>query len=470
VTASKKGGRQEAPYNFEPAYERGVVYLACTVPRFMAHVAHELRPELLGLSECKLALEAAQTIYRERGQSPTSATVVLQEVAHKRDEGKITQEQVRTVAGFFDTYDDRPLPRAEEFEAGAIKVVKARLRFAIAQAGVDEHGAEEWDKVELLRAREKMLGKGQGGIGIIGTVANVTAALKRFRETPKFPLGIDPLDAVLGNVPRGTLTCFMAGPGGAKSMTMSHITGQLSLQSQLAVYATLELPSEQVAARIMANQTGYTIDEVISGRAAEAIDTMMRTTGWVPPVIQYFDPHVTTPAILDQWVDDIEQQLGRAVDALVVDYADKLTAKGKPDEKGMYQEMRIVYEEVRGIADRRKCLGITASQSKARDEKKSKVIDMEHTADSIHKARIVDQFITLNFDDDSKEMTFFIAKSRYSEGRKKAGPAPTNFACGQVAPIARESQPSLITHVLPTGYTPLVAPWEEDESGNGKLL
>jgi KaiC/GvpD/RAD55 family RecA-like ATPase len=430
----------------------------------MAHVAHELRPELLSQPECKLALEAAQTIFRETGQSTTSATPVLQEVASKRDEGKITQEQVKTVLDLFEFYDDRPLPKAEEYERGALKVVKARLRFAIAQAGIDEHGAEEWDKVEQLRSREQHLGKKQAGIGIVATPANVIAALKRFRELPRTPFGIEALDSAFGQgVPRGTLTCFMAGPGGAKSMTMSHITGQLSLEDQFVLYATLELPSEQVSARVAANQSGFTIDELTSGASDDEFNLRMSMLAHVPPVIQYFDPHVTTCAILRQWVDAAQQARGRPVDVLVVDYADKLTATGKPDEKGMYHEMRIVYEQLRAICDDLKIMGVTASQSKSRDEKKSKVIDLEHTADSIHKARIVDQFVTLNMDDTTREMTFFLAKNRYGEGRKKAGPVPTNFACGQVSPVSRGVPPSLITHVLPTQNTPIVSPWEDED-------
>jgi KaiC/GvpD/RAD55 family RecA-like ATPase len=476
VSAGKKGGRQEAPYNFEPAYERGITYLACTVPRFMARVGHELRPELLSLPECRLALEAAQSIFRERGQSPTNYAVVLQAVAAKRDDGKISQEQVRSVAGFFDTYDDKPLPLADEFEAGALKVVKARLRFAIAQAGVDEHNSEEWTKTKELQAREARLGKGQEGIGIIATPANAFAAMRRFRELQRVPFGIDILDESFGlGVPRGTLTCFMAGPGGSKSMTMSHITGQLSLRGMQACYATLELPSEQVLARVLANQTGVTIDEVAGGLCDE--DVKARLGPNVPPIIQFFEPHITTVAIIEQWVADIEAQTGKPIDVLIVDYADKLSVNGKPDEKGQYQEMRIVYEQLRGVCDRRKIMGVTASQSKARDEKKSKVIDLEHTADSIHKARIVDQFITLNLDDSTKDMTFFLAKNRYGEGRKLVGPVPTSFACGQVAPVARAVPPSIITHIAPTQNTPLVAPWLSKavagaggpEGGNGEL-
>jgi len=452
----KGGGRENAPYNFEPSFERGVVYLASTSPKFMARVAHELRPDLLGLPECQLALEAAQAIARERGRGPSHYAAVLQEVAAKREAGKIDQEQVRAVAGFFDTFDGQPLPNAEDFEAGALKVVKARLRFAIAQATVAEHGKDDWEQVKELQAREESLGKGEADIGIVATAEGAIEALRAFRALKRMPFGIAELDQGFGTgVPRGTLTCFMAAAGGAKSMTMSHITAQRSLTGDLVAYASLELPAELVIPRIIACQTGFTIDEVTDGSVdAQLAAALAAYPNRRPPVVQLFETS-TTCAELDAWVKNIELREGRPIDVLVVDYADKLSATGKPDERGMYHEMRIVYEQLRGICDKRKIMGITASQSKSRDEKKAKIIDLEHTADSIHKARIVDQFITLNYDDTTGDMTFFLAKNRYGAGRKSLGPVPTNYACGQVAPVERAAPP---VQPPPPPPTPLKQP------------
>lgn len=457
MAPQKKTGRQDAPYNLPKEFERAVAFLACTVPRFLARTAHECRPELLKQPECRLALESAQTILRERGAGPSSSAVVIAHVASRREAGKLTEEDVRSVAGLFDAYDDvdRP-PDAEEVEAELVAVLRKRLRFAAAQAAVDEHGAEDWEQLRSIMQREESLGKGEAGIGIVGTPEAGLAAISRVRGMPKCEFGVAGLDESLnGGVPWGTLTCFMAGPGGAKSMTLSHIASQLSMRNLQVAYATLELPTEQVLSRIYACQTGFTIDEVYSGADDKAVDMRLRAYKPTPVVVQDFAPHVTTVEMLIEWEREIERRLGRRVDVLVVDYADKLTSTGKVDEKGMYQEMRVVYEKMRVHVQAERKLGLTASQSRGRDEKKGKVIDLEHTADSMHKARVVDQFITLNLDDETREMTFWLAKIRYGEGRKKAGPVPTNFACGQVAPIDRRPLP-LITHHLPASHTPLV--------------
>lgn len=455
----KKTGRQDAPYNMPAPFERAVAFLACTNPRFLARTAHEARPELLALPECRLALDAAQAILRERGAGPSTASVVIAHCAARREAGKVTEEEVRAVAGLFDIYDEeeRP-PEMVEVEAELVALLRKRLRFAAAQAAVDEHGEDDWEQLQDLMRREDSLGKGESGIGIVGTPEAGLAAIRRVRGMPKCEFGISGLDEVLCGVPWGTLTCFMAAAGGAKSMTLSHIAGQLALKDLQVAYATLELPTEQVLARIYANQTGFTIDEVYGGLIDDAVEQRLRAFGAIPVVVQDFAPHVTTAEMIVEWAWEIQRRQGRRVDVLIVDYADKLTASGKADEKGMYQEMRIVYEKLRVHCQAEKILGLTASQSRGRDEKKGKMIDLEHTADSMHKARIVDQFITLNLDDESKEMTYWLAKVRYGEGRKKAGPVPTNFACGQVAPIDRRPAQQLSHRHPPSSLSPIVSP------------
>lgn len=436
---AKKGGVQDQPYNFPEPQERAIAFFASTDPRFMMRAAHELRSDLMHLPECRHAVESAQTIFREMGRGPQHPTEVIAHVAGRRDDGKLTQEQLHAVMGLFDLYDGAQAPDPMATEEHLVKVLKKRLRHAIAQAAVAEYNEEGWEQLHEMLRREEALGAGEGGGGVLMTSTAVLEAMKRLRNLERIPFGIDVLDEVLNHgVPAGTLTCFMAGPGGAKSMSLSHTTARLACRGKFCLYATLELPTEQVMARIVANITGLSIDEIVEGTADEDLERRLAFYEHVTPLVQDFTPHATTPAVLTRWVEDTEQKHGRKVDALVIDYADKLTASGKPDDKGTYQEMRLVYENTRIYCQQRKILGLTASQSRARDEKKAGVIDLEHTADSMHKARVVDQFITLNFDDETREMTFFTAKSRYSEGRKKAGPVPTDFARGQVCPVARE--------------------------------
>lgn len=442
--AKRQGGKQAQPYGWAEAFEKAVAFLACTEPRFFLRTAHEVQPDLLQVPEAKLAVDAAQAVHRRTGRPPAAPAVVIQEVASRREDGKVTHEEVRAVAGLFDAFDEKR-PEVEEIEPAVVDALRRRIRHAIAQAAIDEHNEEEWRGLHDLLRREERLGRAEEGAGVIMTPGAVRQALEGLRKIRRVPLGIDCLDeGLLGGVPNGTLTCFMAGPGGGKSMALSHCTATQSIGGRLVAYATLEVPVPYVISRVLGCQAGLTINEILAEERAlgEAL-AALAGTAYVPPAVQDFAPHVTTVETLTEWVKEVEDAAGRKVDTLVVDYADKLTASGKVDEKGMYQEMRVVFEKLRVWCDSNGVLGLTASQSRARDEKKSKKIDLEHVADSMHKARIVDQFITLNYDDDTAEMTFFLAKNRYGEGRKSIGPVPTNYSVGQVAPVARAVRPPM---------------------------
>jgi hypothetical protein len=55
----------------------------------------------------------------------------------------------------------------------------------------------------------------------------------------------------------------------------------------------------------------------------------------------------------------------------------------------------------------------------------------------------LDLLISVNYDDETQENSFFFAKNRHGEGRRTVGPLPTNYALGQVAPVERNRLPTV---------------------------
>jgi hypothetical protein len=156
---AKKGGVENQPYCFHPDLEKPIVYFACTDPGFMERTAHELRADLLHLPECRLAMESAQTIRRESGEAPTSAAQIIGHVSGRRDDGKVTHEEVTAVCGLFDLYDGKAVPDPAGVEQNLRKTLRKRLRHAIAQAAVAEFNNDEgWEQLDELRRREQALG------------------------------------------------------------------------------------------------------------------------------------------------------------------------------------------------------------------------------------------------------------------------------------------------------------------------
>jgi KaiC/GvpD/RAD55 family RecA-like ATPase len=247
------------------------------------------------------------------------------------------------------------------------------------------------------------------------------------------------LDAFLsGGCPRGALMVWIAGTGGGKSMAMSHSASHSISQGMNVAYATLELPEAVVAARVKANLTGLPINSILDGKTNKARE-MLESMKLGAFTVKEFTPHATALEDVNDWVKQIEDDTGTALDKLVVDYADKLISPGK--DKSEYTEMRRVYEGLRVGAVDKKYVCETGCQSRGREEKKAKKIDLEHTSDSMHKVRVADIVVTENYNEDDNEMGFFVAKHRTGQSRRMIGPLPVDYACGRIAPVNRGPLP-----------------------------
>jgi hypothetical protein len=131
--------------------------------------------------------------------------------------------------------------------------------------------------------------------------------------------------------------------------------------------------------------------------------------------------------------------MGRTLDMLIVDYGDKLVSAHKnKDDKNSYTSARDVFEGLRVYAVEKKLFCWTASQANRQKDRK-KTLDLNDTADSMHKVRVADLVITINLRNEATEIVFYVAKNRTGKSRGEAGPLPVDFATGRIAPIAHEA-------------------------------
>ena len=431
-----KIGETVKPYNLDPRFEAAVVTLACSKPRFYGRVGHALESEALASDASKLAVRAAQDIARTNGSGPQSALLVVQRCRRWMVDGKVTLEQVRAVADLFDDAEDRGLPNEDAVIAELAPVLAQRIRDVAVRAAIDSFGkGGDLAKVVELETKATRIGIADTSIGTIlgaGSFEEM-AALQRIE---RLPLGIAEVDAEIGGADRGGLAFFLGGPGDGKSMGLSHVSGYALLQGLHVACATLELPRAVQFARVKANLTGLSIDEVLTTRAEEArhrLEQMSHRLGRY--VVQSFPAKVATVEDITSWVTLVEQQADRPVDVLVVDYADKLAAPAKRgDRDNDYKAAGYVYETLRLYAENTGKFLWTASQATRQKDKKKK-LDLSDSADSMEKVRVADLVITLNVSPDANEMSFFIAKNRTGKGRITIGPLPCDFAYGQIAPV-----------------------------------
>lgn len=422
-------------YYLDPTFERFVVYYACSSPSFYGRIGHALDPDALVDDSAKLAVQAAQAIFAENGKGSSAPFIVVQRIRRWTREGRTTIDQVHAVNALFEAVEDGSvLPTEGSIAEELAPILKRRIQRTAVDAAIEEYQA----KGDFSRVREAIQMADSIGLvdqspgtstfrGTGGVEAIEAAASMEYLST-----GIFELDTELdGGLARGQMGIVVGGPGDGKSMFLSHVCAAGVRAGLCAAYATLELPDRIVHARLMANVSGLPINEVLgNARNAHVICARIGLKGH--EVVKFFTPQATTVEDIRKWMEDAAKAMGRPVDLLVVDYADKLISLRKDDSS--YTAMRDVYEGLRLFAVERNMWCWTASQSKAKGKDKGSKHnrDVESLADSMHKGRVADLVVTLNVNDDGNEVTMFVAKNRTGKSRFAIGPLPTDFALGRM--------------------------------------
>lgn len=434
--------KRNNPYNLDPRVERHVVTLCCSRMTFYGRIGTNLDPELLRDESAQHALRAAHSIAHDLGHGPKNPLLVLQRLRRLMDDGRITLEAIRKVADMFDTCEDEGLLDEESLASELTPMLQQRLRDDAVQAAIESFG-RKGDLSRAMALEEKAMRVGQVDTSV-GTILgpesfNEIVALK---DLERLSTNILELDSVLdGGLQAGGLGVCVGGSGDGKSMFLTHQAGGSVVAGLHVAYATLELPRPMVMARIKANMTGVPINTLLSGdvvKAQRRLDSMGDRLGRL--VVQEFTPYVSTVEDIIEWVDRVEQQSGRKIDLLAVDYGDKIGVKAKKGDQqsSEYTSGRVVFEGLRVYAHAQKKFCWTASQASRQKDRKRK-LDLNDVADSMHKIRVADLVITFNLEDmndgESPMLTIRVAKHRTGRSRVEVGPLVTMYELGRVCPV-----------------------------------
>ena len=438
--------RSDQPYGLDPKFERAVAGCCATSQSFMTRVGFAVDPALMVDTSAKLVVGAVQEIHKETGRGPNSTSQVLQRLRRGVEAGKVKVSEVAAVsdmlAEFVTGTAEGGTPSVDAVITELAPVLKKHARLGIANLSIRLATEEGMDELRTSIRFLDSIGVAEVAGHAINSAARGWEALKQLKGMTRWPTGIKAVDDYLkGGPPRGTLTTFMAGTGGGKSMVLSHILASCMERDLFAAYATLEIPSVHVLARALACRFGLPIDDILEASPEAA--PLGRESG--PFAIMDFPAKATTVADIVAWVKGEEEAANRRVDVLIVDYADLLSSSVKSEKAGAntYQTQGTVYTDLRDFIRERNVCGYTASQSRGREEREGKKrLDIQHASDSSNKPRLVDQWITVNVNEETQEIDFFFAKNRYGEGRKSASPSPFNFALGRVGPWADQAVPS----------------------------
>lgn len=429
------------PYGLASSFEELVLFYAASNPRFWARVGHVVDAESLAHPLAKLVFDTVRVIAKDIGHGPDSSVITIQRLSRKVYEGKVTAAQLDQVNDLIDRVLDLPPPDVDAVVDELLPVVKRRLyHHAILAAHDDWQKGGDFSLVETIFEKAKRLGEQEL---IRGTKLGPQgfAEIETMKLQDRLPLGVLELDMQLANgLPNGQLGVWIGDSGGGKSIALVHQAAESTKRQLFTGFVTLELPTAVQLARLYANLTGVPTNSILDNPAdrAEAKRRMELLEPYIGICeIAEFPPHATSVKDLVEWIEQKEQEHGIAMQALVVDYADKLHDPRVRDND--YVAMRHVYEGLRrDIAVERKMWLWTGSQAR-RPDGKGKVIDLGHAADSMHKVRVADLVLTLNPKPDEEGMLdVFVAKNRMGKSRFTVGPLMTDFERGRLVPATRE--------------------------------
>ncbi len=432
------------PYPFTEDMERALVTLLAQKPKLFGKLGALLDPKGFTDPVAKLGLEAVRAVAHDHGRGPDKALLVIQRLRRWMGEGKLDQDTLNGVSDMFDACEDAGLPSEESVIAEVAPILQRRAqRDAIESALSDyqkrvdpAHAFELLEKAARIGETEETTGTLLGNQSF--------AAMDRLKQVDRLPFGIMEVDDALGGgALRGTETVYIANTGGGKSQALIQNATAGALRGFLVGYVTLELPEQVIFARLKGNLTGVFVDDIMADpeKCRAELNRFLSNPLYGGIVVGQFTPKVTTVSDIRAWVDEQERKLGKRMDVLVCDYADRLGAgkgykkKGKEgDEENTYASALDVYEELRIWADETRRWVFTASQSQ-RSKDKGKKLGVDDVADSMHKVRVADYVITLNPRDENATLLWHIAKNRLGKSNQNIGPLPVQFETARIGPI-----------------------------------
>lgn len=417
--------------------------VACSQSRKVwGRIGKDLEPDCMPGDFAPRVFKAVSAITRDLGHGPDSSVLVVQRIRRWVEEGSTTHEQLEAVVERFDAVEDAGLPDPEALVQEVVPILRRRMERAALDLGFTAFQKRRGlEQAAGLIERAQRLGDVDTDLGTLLGPASFSE-MERLKQIERLPTGILELDdALVGGPYRGTLSCFMSDTGGGKSMGLIQVAANAALEGHHACLATLELPKEMVLARLKANLTGIPIDRVLADpRGSGAIDKLaeVQANGFGSIIVKDFSPSTTTIPDITAWVTDWEREHEIEVSLLAVDYADKCVShERKKDDGSTYTTGKVVYERLRLWAYDNKRWSWTASADKGQSrDKKVKRTDTGDVADSKHKVRVSDLWVTLNpreeLDSGDAMLEYFIAKNRLGRARFTVGPMPTDWACARI--------------------------------------
>jgi replicative DNA helicase len=240
----------------------------------------------------------------------------------------------------------------------------------------------------------------------------------------KVPFDIELLNHVTrGGVSKKSLTILMAGVNVGKSAMMCHMSAANIKDGKKVLYITLEMSEEMISQRIDANLMDLTIDDVMAlpeGQYKAKIKALRQLYGGDLKVKEYPTKQGGS-ANFRHLLNELKLKSNFVPDIIYIDYMNICMASTITGNKsGMYEYVKAVSEELRGLAVEFEVPIVTATQFN-REGFKSSDPGMEDVAESFGTTATADLILALVRNeqmDAAGEILCIQLKNRYSDKGK----------------------------------------------------
>lgn len=228
----------------------------------------------------------------------------------------------------------------------------AHKRRTLYQAAVSV-AAGTGDPGQTVEAMEAELSAAMRPMGTETGTTDMRQALTRLSDsidsarTNRRQTGIADLDRMIGGLAPGQLVYIGARPGVGKSALGLAIAAHVARKGGRALYVTLEMGAEEMAARILADEGQVNLQQLTTGRlGADEYQRIAPLWGELARLPLWFDEKARTPLQVRR--SAVRMQSAGGLTLIAVDYIQLLSGGGKYGSR--YEEVTAISRELKLMA------------------------------------------------------------------------------------------------------------------------
>ena len=242
------------------------------------------------------------------------------------------------------------------------------------------------------------------------------------RVEERLPFDIELLNKITGGgLPKKSLTVFMSGPGGGKSLIMGHCAGSALLQNKNVLYISAEMSEERIAERVDANLLNLgmvelkTIERSIFNKRINNIK--LQSTGSL--IIKEYPTGSAHAGHFRALIGELKVKRDFSPDLIIVDYLNICASERIRTNSGAnsYSYIKAIVEEIRGLAIEFDVPIITATQVN-RGGVNNTDVEMTNVSDSMGTSHTADLMLAIINSDELDQLGQIMIKqlkNRYND-------------------------------------------------------